>query len=327
MISRVLRSAFCGLLLCAAFLNANAQRLQEGMFADSGPDAPRKSIWTLYSALQDSVLAYKPEQQGFAVTIHTAWSTLGAFNASTNFQAIREITEKTHPDWNLSQIDGHLYAMQYGPLQGALPDLGEAGRPRGARITWLQEDLLPVSLTLGTGMTPVLGYVEGTLISDESKVGFQADELRWVSYMDDYNRLKAIDGGNWYWPSNDYPVIPKRTEMPYLELGVGKQLNSIWGIHALYRLPFGMRSRILEAHNERNLRFDSPSVKITPDAQFHGGQHFSGLLSCRGKHLVWTLEAAWITAPEGSWATYLIENGATPLEAMTYWSSGVGFVF
>jgi hypothetical protein len=68
-------------------------------------------------------------------------------------------------------------------------------------------------------------------------------------------------------------------------------------------------------------------VKITPDAQFHGGQHFSGLLSCRGKHLVWTLEAAWITAPEGSWATYLIENGATPLEAMTYWSSGVGFVF
>jgi hypothetical protein len=301
------------------------QRLNEGMFTGAEP-AARPSLWSQYEALQDSIFVSKATQKGFTVTFHFSWSLLESFDTRSNFQSIRDVVEKTHPEWGPTQVENHLYPMQYGPLQGSLPSLGAAGRPRGVRLSWVAEELIPVTLTLGTGMTPVFGYVEGTLSDGTTTAGFQSDELRWVSYLDDFARLRNIYN-SWYWPDNDRPVMPQRIEMPYLEWGVGKQLNPVWGVQALHRIPLGMGKRIFDAHNQRNVRFENPTVSITEGARFHGGQHFSGLLTCRGRHLVWSLEGAWITAPSGTWVDYLLEKGANPISGRSYLVSGVGFVF
>lgn len=310
-------------LALAAGSAVSAQKLDESLFVQESGNT--FSFGEMFEEVLYDLDQRRAEQSGFQVSFQFSWLVAPeAFDYSDGLNILTRTAEVMHPEWSNSEANDFSQSLSNSGLWNRFSNGNRAARPWGIRLAWVKEDLLPLSLSAGFGQMGVDYYIEGRL-ADDASIGLNANQLRAVTFVDDYFRMKEQFGNVWWFPQD--PKTPDPFSAYYVEAGIGKRVHPLASLFVHYRQPLGVADRIRSGLAAENTAFDEPTVTIRDGASAHFGPIFSIQAQYHGRFMEWGLERIIRTAPTGTWPDYLIENGAIPFDARSHTELSIGLRF
>lgn len=298
---------------------AAAQKLDENLFdASSGKAFDMESA---YDRLIAELSGHREEQMGFQVSAQFSWMVAPEAFAYEDGLNILRWTAKEMNNWTSDQANNFAESLNWSGVGSDFSQQNRAARPWGLRLAWVEESVLPVSLSVGAGQMGLDFYIEGRRTSDSTVIGLNGQQLRAVTYLQHY-----ADLGNdpWNHPGLN---VPETISVPYLEAGIGKRVHPLASLFVHYRQPVGASNRIRTAFNNANAGWDDPSIYLRNDAPVHYGPIFTVQAQYHGRFMEWGLERVVRMAPVGTWPAYLQENGAMPVEGAAHTEVSIGLRF
>jgi hypothetical protein len=314
-----IKAAAMAASLAVVASGAWAQKLDENLFDASG--GKEFDMESAYDQLMADLTEHRAEQMGFQVSAQFSWMVAPEAFAYEDGLNILRWTAKEMYNWNSNQANNFAESLSWSGVGNDFSQQNRAARPWGIRFAWVEESLLPVSLSLGAGQMGLDYYIEGRRTSDSTVIGLTGHQLRAATYLQHYADLGSDP---WNHPGLN---VPSAISVPYVEAGVGKRVHPLASLFVHYRQPVAASSRIRNAFNAANAGWDDPTLYLRDDAPVHVGPIFTIQAQYHGRFMEWGLERVVRMAPTGTWPTYLQENGSMPVQSGAHTEVSIGLRF
>lgn len=311
---------WCTAVACLAVTwGASAQKLDENLFQNQR--GSEFDIESAYDQLMADLNEHRAAQKGFQVSAQFSWMVAPeAFPYEEGLNILRWTAREMY-NWNSNQANNFAESLNWSGVGDNFSQKNRAARPWGIRIAWVEESVLPLSVSLGVGQMGLDYYIEGRRTADSSVVGLNGHQVQAATYLQQYEDLGSDP---WNHPGLN---APDPISVPYVEAGVGKRVHPLASVFVHYRQPVAASKRIRDTFNAANAGWENPAVYLRDDAPAHFGPIFSVQVQYHGRFMEWGLERVVRTAPSGTWPTYLMENGAMPVAAAAHTEVSIGLRF